>query len=354
MRYTGGFWIRPKNELEMQGEAEEKRLQSAALFAGFCVIGMIVMMLVMGFGLYFIVDRAKAMWDSNRPGGYLIYQAASGLQYCLYMIFPVGITALIFKRRVRPFHQRARIGAAACVALALAGWAFCILANYITNFWLRYLNNVHFPVSTPGSENIQSGWLGLILPVITTALLPGIIEELIFRGYILSALRPFGDGPAILCSALMFGLLHGNMVQVPFAFMLGLVFAFIVVKTGNIVIPMAIHFLNNASATVQNQLGNDPFFGQTKNADLGVVIAAAIVLLGGAALVILLANRHPVLRRTTEARSALTRKEKHAVLFRSPTVIAAFVLMAVLIVFQVVNAAAAADSGSVGALLRMI
>jgi len=269
------------------------------------------------------------------------------------MIFPVGIIALIFKRHIRPFYRRARMGAVVCVSLVLAGMAFCILANYITNIWVNFLHGIEFPVSSPPSEPVESGWLGLLLAVLTTAVLPGIIEELIFRGYILNALRPFGDGVAVFCSALLFGLLHGNMVQIPFAFMLGLVFGYIVVKTGNILIPMVIHFLNNAYSTVLYQLNNDPFFKLNNSDGVGFVIVVFILLTGGTALVILLAGRHFTTRPVMSAQAALTRGEKEKLLYGSPTVIVALSLMGVLIIMGIMQAA---DGGSetVNALLRVI
>ena len=45
-----------------------------------------------------------------------------------------------------------------------------------------------------------------------------IAEELLFRGIVLRTLRPWGKQAAILISALVFGLFHGNVVQIPFAF----------------------------------------------------------------------------------------------------------------------------------------
>jgi membrane protease YdiL (CAAX protease family) len=50
-----------------------------------------------------------------------------------------------------------------------------------------------------------------------------IAEELLFRGIVLRTLRPWGKQAAILISALVFGLFHGNVVQIPFAFAVGVI-----------------------------------------------------------------------------------------------------------------------------------
>ena len=77
------------------------------------------------------------------------------------------------------------------------------------------------------------------------ALLPTLLEEMVFRGYVLQALRPYGDGTARLVSSLLFALMHGNIAQTPFAFIVGLVCATVVIRTGCIWLACAVHFLNN-------------------------------------------------------------------------------------------------------------
>ena len=71
-----------------------------------------------------------------------------------------------------------------------------------------------------------------------------ISEELLFRGFLLRMLKPWGKQTAILVSALIFGLFHGNIIQIPFAFLVGLVLGYVTVEYS---IPWAIvlHIFNN-------------------------------------------------------------------------------------------------------------
>ena len=71
-----------------------------------------------------------------------------------------------------------------------------------------------------------------------------IVEELLFRGYIQRTLRPYGKKFAIFCSALLFGLYHGNLIQTPFAFMVGLVLGYVMEEYG-IAWAMVLHMVNN-------------------------------------------------------------------------------------------------------------
>lgn len=71
-----------------------------------------------------------------------------------------------------------------------------------------------------------------------------IMEELIFRGIILRILRPNGKKIAIVGSAFLFGLFHGNLIQTPFAFCVGLVLGYVAVEY-SILWSMVLHIFNN-------------------------------------------------------------------------------------------------------------
>ena len=75
-------------------------------------------------------------------------------------------------------------------------------------------------------------------------LLAPIAEEILFRGLILRNLLPYGKKIAVFISALLFGLYHGNIVQTPFAFAVGLVLGYVAVEY-SIVWAMALHMFNN-------------------------------------------------------------------------------------------------------------
>lgn len=71
-----------------------------------------------------------------------------------------------------------------------------------------------------------------------------IVEELVFRGAIMRGLQPFGKRFAILTSAILFGLFHGNIVQSPYAFVMGLILGYTAMEY-SMVWAMALHMLNN-------------------------------------------------------------------------------------------------------------
>lgn len=71
-----------------------------------------------------------------------------------------------------------------------------------------------------------------------------IMEEIVFRGLVLRHLQPYGKGFAIVMSAFLFGIFHGNLVQMPYAFLVGLVMGYVAIEY-NIVWAMVLHMINN-------------------------------------------------------------------------------------------------------------
>ncbi len=89
-----------------------------------------------------------------------------------------------------------------------------------------------------------------------------IAEELLFRRLLVDRMVKYGEATAVLFSGLMFALFHGNLNQFVYAFTLGVFFAFIYVKTGNIRYTIYLHMLINFLGSIPgvlllNWLGED-------------------------------------------------------------------------------------------------
>lgn len=133
----------------------------------------------------------------------------------------------------------------------------------------------------------HSNWLlegsGFAIFVSTVIMAP-LIEELIFRGLMLSRLRKgMSDGVAILLSALIFGLAHGQIIWIIYAFVLGVILGLVAVKSESILPTMTLHMVFNFCGMVL------PFI-LSESISAGVCIALAIIgaLCTAALLVVLL------------------------------------------------------------------
>ena len=83
-------------------------------------------------------------------------------------------------------------------------------------------------------------------------LLAPIAEEIVFRGAILKSLLDtrMSAGAAITVSAVLFALIHFNPIQMPHAFMVGLLLGWMYQRTGSILPSVAFHWVNNSVAYV--------------------------------------------------------------------------------------------------------
>ena len=126
----------------------------------------------------------------------------------------------------------------------LLGAGFCAFSNIAVSVAGQIFNSFGIDGSVP-EQKLPDGFFGFLISTISIAIVPALVEEFAFRGIVLGLLRRFGDVFAILASSAVFGILHGNFEQMPFAFLVGLVLSFVRIKTGSLIVPMAIHALNN-------------------------------------------------------------------------------------------------------------
>lgn len=134
-----------------------------------------------------------------------------------------------------------------------AGVGICMAANIATSYITVFLRLFGVELSLPDIGN-PSGAFGFVISVLRVAVVAGIVEEISLRGCVMQPLRKYGDGFAIVASACAFGLMHCNLIQAPFALIVGLGLGYIAVKTDSLVCVIIIHGINNLISTVISYL----------------------------------------------------------------------------------------------------
>lgn len=93
-------------------------------------------------------------------------------------------------------------------------------------------------------------WVSVLVIVIAAP----IVEEFVFRKILIDRLSKYGDKVAIVVSACAFGIYHGNITQLVYAILLGLVLGYVYEKSGrihySIILHMVINFLGSIVSTV--------------------------------------------------------------------------------------------------------
>lgn len=109
------------------------------------------------------------------------------------------------------------------------------------NFFIEVIKGAE--VVNPLEEVISSS--NLLIRILYASILGPIVEELIFRKILLDKLRRFGDLPAILVTSIAFGLFHMNLSQLFYATTIGVILAYITLKTNTVRYAILIHMMLN-------------------------------------------------------------------------------------------------------------
>ena len=135
-------------------------------------------------------------------------------------------------------------------------------------------------------QNASDAFYGstLGLELIGSALITPFLEELLHRGVVFGRLRRRMDmWPAVICSALVFAVLHFNVVQFIYAFLLGIVFALFVEKTGKLYPVMIAHVVANGIAVIRTETG---FLQGTVDGSVSAWLISAGLCLAGLGILI--------------------------------------------------------------------
>ena len=138
--------------------------------------------------------------------------------------------------------KRANMPAFSWSLLALIGASGCVGLNYFLNMFMPQAILESYSETSEVLWNKDLQWLSFLSVVIVAP----ICEELMFRGLIYQGLRGLGVWKAAVLSALMFALLHLNINQFAYAFVLGIILSLCVEITGSLYSSMILHFLINS------------------------------------------------------------------------------------------------------------
>lgn len=122
------------------------------------------------------------------------------------------------------------------------------LSNLLTLMLTQLIGALRGGAVTNPVDNLSS--YPTILNVLLGCVIAPVAEEFLFRRLLLERLRPYGDRFAILTSALCFGLFHGNLNQFFYAFTVGALFAYVILRTGCLWQTILLHALTNATSVV--------------------------------------------------------------------------------------------------------
>ncbi len=225
---------------------EKKAIRRTAAMVGVPVICIYLISAVWSTIYFFITNSLgigsnEAMQVANNPA---IQQLLQVLISTLMFTVPFVVAVKLAGMNVGEVAHFSAPEKGTALPFFLFGLGFCAFANIAVSYAGSIFDGFGVDYSVDFGENPR-GIFGFLLSLIATAAVPALVEEFACRGIILGLLKKFGEGFAIITSSIIFGVMHGNFEQMPFAFLVGLILGFIYVKTKSIWVCVAVHAANN-------------------------------------------------------------------------------------------------------------
>ena len=199
----------------------------------------------MGFVLFaftmavFVTACAWMQQNWGIPGLILteVLLAGIAIGFCLIRKVKISEVLPIKKITLRDFFG--------CIVL--------LISTYMISMLSLFFMVMLFPDSAAEASELgdflYSGNLGLIPLLLIVAVLPGICEETLHRGALLSTFRSLDkEWIAVVLVGLFFSINHLSILRGPFTFILGAVFAYVVIKKNNILLSMLMHTMLNSTS----------------------------------------------------------------------------------------------------------
>ena len=227
--------------------------------------------------------------------------------------------SLFSKMDLGKTYPTQKLGFKLTFLLSTFGLSIAMIANYVSNMTIGVFDLFGIDANVDIDYKCDN-LLEVILFYASVALLPALVEEFAFRGVILSIMRKHSDSLAVIVSGVMFGLMHGNFTQIPFALVVGLILAYITVKTNTLIPAMVIHFLNNSLAVTLTLMSSNENISETIVNYVNVILMILIAILGIISFSIL-SIKHKGFFKLYGANKPVTFKQKVLTFCKSPTVI---------------------------------
>ena len=219
----------------------------------------------------FVLLCVAGLWistaiESLLPGAGMA--AINALYYLPFMILPIGL----YMRRHPGLGPGMRLNALPLLptlSVVLLGVFSVYIASLLSSAWGLGLDALG--LRAPGGLDAPRTEREMLLSVVVLAAVPAICEELLFRGFVLSAWESRGTWYAIGVTAALFALMHGNLYGLPAYLLVGAIAGYLSFALNSVYAAMVYHTVYNTTCLAIPYLA-------AANAGGDVPIDAALIL----------------------------------------------------------------------------
>ena len=209
--------------------------------------------------------------------------ARTGLPFDVAILATPGVTLLVALAAIRLFrlnpYRAFRLRPAKNSQLLLSipiALSLFVVSDQLANLSRAFLPIDEQLVQTVAELVRAEGLFSWLIRLAGIGFGAALAEELLFRGIILTGLRPLGRGGALVVSALLFTVMHGLLL--PNYFVAGLVLGLAAMATRSILVPISIHLFHNVAALLLFNLTDIDTLGDPLWIPAGILAPAAGIL----------------------------------------------------------------------------
>jgi len=306
----------------------EKTIKSLGTTTGLILLILLGISFLLSFLL--VIPTFSKLYASN-----LTFASAFGIFYSVISVggaFYIGSKILKSQKLFKGIPYNPPKDKTKALLLVLIGFGGCLLANYITVF-LRAFGEGLGIYSDYTAMQEPSSTFDVVMIFISSSLIPPLVEEFALRGVLMQSLRKYGNLFAIVTSAFVFGVFHGNAVQMPFAFLCGLVIGYAVLATESLWTGVIIHALMNGMSAISSGLVY--YFDEYVSNTFFYIGSAVGITLGIVGLIIYMTRyKNDETLKNTGSYRDMTLGEKFIKFNTSPVMIVAIILYVIQAVSQ--------------------
>ncbi|NSB42676.1 hypothetical protein B0P06_002447 [Clostridium saccharoperbutylacetonicum] len=253
------FWNGGKmmiNDFEQEMEVKELELKAEIKKTGGKCSKILLILAIstyaIGYGIIFIVKFinyiSKKYYHNNFSitfsddvRSFLVGYLPCVLGDILAIIVAILITKIKLKEDLFTKNKASKsfilLGAVSCIGTGM-------ISSIIYSIYYTILKTKGIIIPQP-NFSFPNEKLYLILFLLYVCLVGPILEEIIFRGFILKSMRKYGNLTAIILSSILFSMFHLNLVQFINPILVGILLAFIAIESDSIFPSIIAHMFNN-------------------------------------------------------------------------------------------------------------
>ena len=260
-QYQNPFTNEPQYDFydELVVKDAKRTMSRSMLSLVFYTVAVLALSQIVSYGLLFIVNELMGNTDLYMTIVQSPYVSAIVAVIAQYAV-AIPVLFLVIRRlpKKQISIEKPKMSVPQLLMMIPIAEAAMLTGSYIGTF----VSTIYSAMLGVENQNAVSDMIDnfpLPLIIVLTVIMAPVFEELIFRKLLLDRLSVYGNKFAIIVTAVAFGLWHGNLDQLFYATLVGMVLGYVAVKSGNWLYSVVIHMVMNFLGGVLPSLLSDSF-----------------------------------------------------------------------------------------------